>query len=883
MISNRPLLAAPELSRCESDGGSTGHRALRAYFRSGWAFLIPYLAAYLLYAWTKWPVNPASGGEEIVKGVGESGTVVGSQWSIVPPLLHVYWFLHGLHLILGAFALRAWWRKSGAPVTGATDDGNVTDHATPPLPSTVTHPGNGQPSTGRLPDTVYRLLPWICLMLLFYIPGVYLEWPSDPWEHLRRINEWRIIDIVTAHSSWLKSSYFIPYSLLSWATGLRQVFWLDFYYTGICLLLSWQYYRLARACGLGERASFVFVLLNAVTFGNNIFSFYRYYGLSSSILAQIGAVALTRVALEALRTSSKEQESCYPLSATRYSLLRLGAAALTLLPLIGFNHIQGLGIAGLSVGSVAAWRILHEKPSKIWWLVAALLVLSVATILWWPRHPLVDQVYRPEGWLTDWYGFNFAWPSPTTDRSLQILGALGVLNFLAALVLLRRNHIAGWLTAGPLLALFFPFVALPLANKLAAVSPQEILTFHRMLFAIPGGLALICCLREATTRAHPLSTPTIQSVGAFFALVTIVAGLVLLPPGRSAYNRFWHFIHTTPQDLQLKPVLQFAESTAARVCGTDDYTMVSTETVGFVFNTFHPAQFPLQGRNIRQPVVPSLSHAIAQIRSSGLLSSSDRVPLNSDPFAADPSAWVSMSGPTPEFITNIRHFPISSTALQNPSGQSSQVFTSAVIPVDPAKTYGLELSLQQPSGTQATAYLAVGWYNATGDLLVSNLAQPTGAGAPIGWVNGSFSYFGLIANLVPAKWTTYRKLFGPGTETAIPSNARSVRIGALLNYNVTLHAVIQMTNVRFWQESGSDHIADGTFPYSPHSYVVTPSPTMLFTPGSQAGQTTRHWPAQQLATQFGGSPELLATALSANAMPVIPAELHLKRGASQPP
>jgi hypothetical protein len=38
------------------------------YFRSGWAFLIPYLAAYLLYAWRKWPVNP----EGAVKVNGES-------------------------------------------------------------------------------------------------------------------------------------------------------------------------------------------------------------------------------------------------------------------------------------------------------------------------------------------------------------------------------------------------------------------------------------------------------------------------------------------------------------------------------------------------------------------------------------------------------------------------------------------------------------------------------------------------------------------------------------------------------------------------------------------------------------------------------------------
>ena len=34
-------------------------RALRSYFASGWAFLIPYLAVYLLYYATDWRVNPS--------------------------------------------------------------------------------------------------------------------------------------------------------------------------------------------------------------------------------------------------------------------------------------------------------------------------------------------------------------------------------------------------------------------------------------------------------------------------------------------------------------------------------------------------------------------------------------------------------------------------------------------------------------------------------------------------------------------------------------------------------------------------------------------------------------------------------------------------------
>ena len=90
--------------------------------------------------------------------------------------------------------------------------------------------------------------------------------------HLRRINEWHICQTVGDRSTWVKSSYFLAYSLLGWAFGLQQLFWLDFYYTCICLLLCWQYYRLARAVGLGERASLVFVNRDSPSCSVMIFS-----------------------------------------------------------------------------------------------------------------------------------------------------------------------------------------------------------------------------------------------------------------------------------------------------------------------------------------------------------------------------------------------------------------------------------------------------------------------------------------------------------------------------------------------------------------------------------------------------------------------------------
>jgi len=237
---------------------------------------MPYLFAYLLYYVTKWPVNPVA-----------AGTAAQGIRSAVPCLLHVYWAFHAIHLIGAGCALWRGW--AGAKRAAISDKFSGLSVSARPAPVPLT------PSPLSL---ITRLLPWLLLALIFYIPGVYLEWPSDPWEHLRRINEWHIDATVGAHSSWLKSSYFFTYSLVGQTSALTQLAWLDVYYTGICLLLCWQYYRLARACGMGDRASMVFVLLQALLFGNNVFSFYRYYGISSSIYAQLGAVALTRVVLE---------------------------------------------------------------------------------------------------------------------------------------------------------------------------------------------------------------------------------------------------------------------------------------------------------------------------------------------------------------------------------------------------------------------------------------------------------------------------------------------------------------------------------------------------------------------------------------------------------
>ena len=609
------------------------------------------------------------------------------------------------------------------------------------------------------------------------------------------------------------------------------------------------------------------MLLCALTFGNNVFSFYRYYGLSSSIFSQICAVALVRIALE---VAKRGQLSIRTVLGQSSAIYLLPLACLLLLALIAFQHMQGMGIIGFSVGSIALWRLLAWKRSAGWWIAGLAIALSIAAIQWWPRHPAVDKIYHDQGWLTSWYGYNFTWPSPTFGHALGILGVFGIVNFLAGVILVLRNHVAGWLTVGPVIALVFPFIALPLASRIAAEG-AEFLTFQRMLFAIPSGLALICCSSLLASHLATRRGIAVTRSCGVPAVILITAGLMLVSPGIPYGNRSWHFLSMTAQDLKLGPLLARVESTEISVHGAKHSLEVSTNAVAFSLNAISQKSFFYRERPIYQSVTESLNWTLALLASSRPTNSAEHPTLTRDPSAAIPSEWISVDGSPPDFINGIEHFPAGSTALQNPTGRMSAIFTHESIPLNHKKAYRLELSLRQSSGTQSTAYLAVAWYNDEDRLLVSNDLYPNGADLPIGWINGTYSYFGLAGTAAPTTWTTYRISFGAGEAARIPSNAKKMRIGALLNYNLAPNSVIQLTNVRAWPKSNHELIADGTFSSSTQYHIIVPFAQMVYSHSSQAAQLSRHWPAQRLALDLAGDKELKAAAHSLGA---IPADSH---------
>jgi hypothetical protein len=829
--------------------------ALRAYFYSGWAFLIPYLVFYLLYYWRKWPANSFA-----ASALGNGGRI--------PALLQVYWALHAFHLALAALAIRSWWRANSRTEHSSTSRAISSESGLLPLAHSSIR-GHCEVYV----DALRAVAPWLLLTLIFAIPGVYLEWPSDPWEHLRRITEWSSHATVEAHSAGYKSFYFWGYSWVGWLSANHIIIGLNAYYVCTSMLLAWQYYLLAKTAGLDCHFAFLSVILNVLTFGNVCFSFYRYYGISSSVYAQLGAVALTRTVLAAtvkgmprFRHVSSVSSTCHRAGAIR-SALDAGLLVLSIVSLsalIASNHHQGIGIAALGAAAVLMWRWSRMSRAGLWWLLAAILLINGMFLSIYSRSQGIETL-RTQGFLSAWYGFNLLdCESRAAVQALNIIGFSGLLNLTAAILLLRRNHVIGWLTVLPAMALLLPIVALPLST---AISDQgTIVTFSRMLFSIPPCLALCYLFQARADESTPADIP--RTVGAdgvsaislpvrmrtqrqfiTFVLVCIAICLVTTIPSVPSYNnRMWHSLAAVPEDLQLrhlwadyKAIPPSSRSTVfvTPQAGTALLSLASLDLIGAGQNR-HIGGDSIQVLTEATEFLYSRMHRPYPGNSPSDLTASNLLWSAYGNRSAD---WVTLGGSLVEIISRNSESRLGSIA-QNPSGAQSFVFGSALVPLQRFGTYQASMAVRTKSGAGGTAYLGVAWYDAEGKFLESNSPAPGGAANPRGWNNGVYSYFGLVSQSPPPKWTEYTISFGLGERAKIPVLARYMRLGALLNYNGKHSAVLQLTGLR---------IVPKQFP---ETIMLTPELTHAFSPASQAAQLSRHWPAQQVATDQAGVREM---------------------------
>jgi hypothetical protein len=277
------------------------------------------------------------------------------------------------------------------------------------------------------------------------------------------------------------------------------------------------------------------------------------------------------------------------------------------LPLIAFNHPQGLGIAALGIAAVVIWRLIEWKRSALWWLIGSTIVINALFLAFYPR-PAIIESYRTQGWLNAWYGFNILdYTSPAGERMLQIVSALGLINLAATLFILRRNHVVAWLSTTPFLVLIIPCISIPFANVLSLHGDAiNIIAFQRLLFAIPPWLALAFM----GSRFLEARNPNIRSTAVFATSLSLTAILVL-PGSRPQYNRAWHTLTLTPKDLQMTDTLALPQS--PQISPYNAPKFITTYQTGAVLQAIGVSNTIYAYRMIGWPAVGFAANAIAAV------------------------------------------------------------------------------------------------------------------------------------------------------------------------------------------------------------------------------------------------------------------------------
>jgi len=392
---------------------------------------------------------------------------------------------------------------------------------------------------------------WIALGLLFLLPGAYLEFPSDPWEHVGRIYGWNSVTRIGQHDAANKFAYFwgwtwlrrVPVEWRPAALAVYGAFWE--------LLLAVQFYRLARRLGFSPGWSAVQVAGTVALFGTNLFAFYRYYALSSTPLAYVAYL----FGLGAVLGREGRRPGTL--------VIALGLAAVV----AWANHAQELVFLAMVIPAVLAFdgirRLSPAWQRRMIALGAAGFLGALAVGIWLRgAHP---GLYLGKDAGISALGVYRLWdPGTSFFETLAVPGWLGVV---AACAIARTRPRLAFLTLlPPALVLFPPFVLLA-----ARVLPDDYV-IYRLLYAFAPSLALIAAV-EACTR------PGARRV----AVAVALAGVSLIPawPVR---GRLYFQLYVPPAANRLVHLYPVAVQLMRHASFANDCMMASDRVTNFFLN-----------------------------------------------------------------------------------------------------------------------------------------------------------------------------------------------------------------------------------------------------------------------------------------------------------
>ncbi|MBW2270702.1 MAG: hypothetical protein JRH16_19225 [Deltaproteobacteria bacterium] len=380
---------------------------------------------------------------------------------------------------------------------------------------------------------------WTALAALFLLPGAYLEYPSDPWEHFRRIYEWQNVDTVDEYRTTWKFAYFWGYSWLADLGPLDRRAGLDVYAAFWLLLTAVHLHVLAGRLGFDRVWSKIHVVAYFLFIGIGPLAF-RHHALSSTPLAYIAFLRALVCCIDFVEHGERRALHALPL---------LGLLALA-------NHRQEVLFIALSGAGVLllAWFRGHPPAERARLLRISAWALLLAFAAGAFVRQLAPWVYGPgfDFQLTGFGGFR-VWQR---WYFMNVYGVHGALAVGFAVVLLRSRPQVGCLTLLPPAVLLTPPTALAISWLLTEHGGPPVT--HRFLFAFPWSFALVEGLRRLVTgtllAAEGPRAPT-RGLVATAALLLALA----TPPFYPWQGRLFHLVHRPADDLALRFIDETAD------------------------------------------------------------------------------------------------------------------------------------------------------------------------------------------------------------------------------------------------------------------------------------------------------------------------------------
>lgn len=339
---------------------------------------------------------------------------------------------------------------------------------------------------------------FVALFLLFFFCDAYLEYPSDPWEHVKRMAAYRDVNDLSASYIRFKFAYFWGSHLAPWNHPHELRHFLDGYGAFWQLMVTYQVYRLARALGFSPVQSIVQVLGWIAFFGTNLFGF-RYYALSSTPLALAAYYGLLGHFVATVPVRKKAN----------------GFLVIAALVAMSLNHLQTLLFLAVIAPAFLIdlkWERLTERTKKLIPIITAL-AAGVGMLIF----AFLPRGRPPRMFLTDMATLPVLNPHNQYSETIAITGLIAIL-FALFRVRRREYRLFCLLTLAPISFLVFPPSALTLATLLDSGN------IYRTLYAFPLSFGFVAFGFAVLNGVHARGART----WAGFALVAAFVSMALV-------------------------------------------------------------------------------------------------------------------------------------------------------------------------------------------------------------------------------------------------------------------------------------------------------------------------------------------------------------------